>query len=70
MVWFFEHKGRFRRCEVHPEATHYRLVVGYSDGTERTEEYAHFEDLMRRTKRLEQEWTREGWQGPFSRDLR
>lgn len=71
MIWFFELRGRFRRCEVHPvDATHYRFTVRDSDGSERIEDYSSYEDLLSRTRQLETEWHRHGWTGPHSRDIR
>jgi hypothetical protein len=70
MVWFFEHDGRFRRCEVHPEHSHYRLLLRYSDGAEYVEDYVTYDALVQRTRSLEVEWKRDGWNGPYGRDVR
>jgi hypothetical protein len=70
MVWFYEHSGSFRRFEIYPEGTHYRLIVGYSDDSERVEEFDTYDALVRRTESLQYEWKRSGWKGPHGRDVR
>jgi hypothetical protein len=70
MVWFFENKGQFRRCELHPdEPKVYRLIIYDIDGTEKVETYKEFADVLRRTQELASELTGAGWRGPFSRDI-
>lgn len=71
MIWFYEHKGQFRRCELHPDNAHlYRLIIQDTDGTERVEAYEEYADVVRRTEQLASDWTRAGWGGPYSRDIR
>jgi hypothetical protein len=70
MIWFYEHDGRFRRLEVYPEGTHYRLVVASGDVCEKVEDYDEYDALIRRTAQLESKWKGEGWKGPYGRDTR
>lgn len=70
MIWFFEQRGRFRRLEVYPEGSHYRLVIASGDAGEKIEDYDDYDVLIRRTAQLESKWKGEGWTGPFGRDIR
>jgi hypothetical protein len=70
MIWFYEQQGRFRRVELHPEEDHYRLVVADAEASETVEDYDDYDAVVRRTVVLDLEWKREGWNGPYGRDVR
>jgi hypothetical protein len=64
MIWFFEKKGQFVRCETRKaDDGSYELVITEADGTERVERFADSASLAKRQVILEQE----GWTGPHGR---
>lgn len=71
MIWFFERRGTHLRCEVRQtqEGDRYELVVTKPDGDELTESFVDSRTLNRRTRQLEDEWRRDGWDGPYMRFL-
>jgi hypothetical protein len=71
MIWFFERRGTHLRCEVLQSIVSdiFELVVTKPDGTECVESFTTSRDLNRRTRQLEDEWRRDGWEGPYMRFL-
>jgi hypothetical protein len=71
MIWFFERKGTHLRCEVRSivEGDRYELVITDADGIERVESFSNSNDLHKRTVELENQWARDGWNGPHMRFL-
>ena len=70
MIWFFERRGQYVRCETRktPEGT-YELVVTSDDGTERVERFDDSTVLAKRQVEIEQELATDGWTGPHGRDM-
>lgn len=71
MIWFFERRGTHLRCEVRQTVENdlFELVVTQPDGIELTESFVDSRTLNRRTRQLEDEWRRDGWEGPYMRFL-
>ena len=68
MIWFFEKKGQFVRCETRKAADgFYELVITDADGSERVERFEDSASLAKRQVSLEQSLTHEGWTGPHGR---
>jgi hypothetical protein len=69
MIWFFERKGTYVRCETRKTAAGgYELVITEPDGTERIESFEDSADLARRQIQLERTLGTEGWTGPHGRE--
>ena len=68
MIWFFERKGEYVRCETR-KATDgvYELVITDAGGAERVERFTESASLAKRQVELEQSLTSEGWTGPHGR---
>lgn len=68
MIWFFERKGQYVRCETR-KATDgaYELVITDADGAERVERFQESASLAKRQVELEHALTAEGWTGPHGR---
>jgi hypothetical protein len=68
MIWFFERKGQYVRCETR-KATDgaYELVITDADGAERVERFQESASLAKRQVELEHTLTAEGWTGPHGR---
>ena len=70
MVWFYERKGAFIRCETRTAMTGgFELVVIEPDGSERVEHFDDSATLARRQAELENTLTHDGWTGPFGRTI-
>ena len=70
VIHFYERGGRFRRCEVRVlDDNSYELVIVDHGGSESVEEFAQYDDMVRRIEALHCEWRRQGWTGPYGRDL-
>jgi hypothetical protein len=70
MIWFFERKGQYVRCETRKTAAgSYELVITDSDGAERIESFADSSDLARRQIELERSLSTDGWTGPHGREI-
>ena len=70
MIYFYERRGRFTRCKVHMfDETPYELVIDDANGSHRVEQFASYDDLIKRLDALHSELTRRGWGGPHGRDL-
>lgn len=68
MIWFFEKKGAYVRCETRKSDDGvYELVITAPDGTERVERFADSADLARRQVDLEHGYAADGWTGPHGR---
>lgn len=69
MVWFYERKGSFTRCEARPAAdgVGFELAITGPDGTERIERFSDQDTLHARQEELEAALTTEGWTGPHGR---
>ncbi len=70
MIWFFERKGQFVRCEARqaPDGM-YELIVIDADGSERLERFENSADLQKRQVAVEQQFVSEGWTGPHGREM-
>jgi hypothetical protein len=69
MIWFFERRGKYVRCETRKTALGtYELVVTNDDGTERVERFDDSAALAKRQVEIEQGLTADGWTGPHGRD--
>ena len=68
MIWFFEKKGHYVRCETR-KATDgvYELVIVDTNGAERVERFNDSASLARRQVDLEHSLVAEGWTGPHGR---
>ena len=68
MVWFFERKGEYVRCETR-KATDgaYELVVTVPGSPERIERFYDTTEMARRQVEIEQSLTTTGWTGPHGR---
>ena len=68
MIWFFEKKGQFVRCDTRKAGDgYYELVITDADGTERVERFEDSASLAKRQVSLEQSLAEEGWTGPHGR---
>jgi len=68
MIWFFERKGLYVRCETRKTADGaYELVITKADGTEDVERFDDSAALAKRQVEIEQGLTSEGWTGPHGR---
>jgi hypothetical protein len=68
MIWFFERKGEYVRCETRKaDDGVYELVVTEADGRERVERFDDSMSLAKRQVDLERSLTAEGWTGPHGR---
>jgi hypothetical protein len=68
MIWFFEKKGQYVRCETRKaDDGAYELVITEADGTERVERFEESAAMARRQVELENSLTAEGWTGPHGR---
>ncbi len=68
MIWFFEKRGQYVRCETRKaDDGAYELVITSPDGMERVERFEDSRDLARRQVELEHGYTLEGWTGPHGR---
>lgn len=71
MVWFYERKGSFIRCETRTASSGqgFELVVVKPDGSEHVEHFDDSSTLARRQAELETTFTHDGWTGPFGRTI-
>ncbi len=68
MIWFFERRGQYLRCETRQTGDgSYELVVTEPDGTERIERFTHSSAMTKRQLELDHGLTVEGWSGPHGR---
>jgi len=68
MIWFFERRGEYVRCETRKGADGaFELVVTDPDGTERVERFTDSAALAKRQVELEHGLTADGWTGPHGR---
>ena len=68
MIWFFEKKGEYVRCETRKaDDGVYELVITDADGTERVERFEDSAELARRQVELERGYAEKGWTGPHGR---
>jgi len=68
MIWFFERKGEYVRCETRKSADGaFELVITDPDGAERVERFADSAALAKRQVELEHGLTADGWTGPHGR---
>jgi hypothetical protein len=70
MIFFFEQKGRYVRCEVLPlpDGTS-ELIVTSPEGDATTEVLTQSADVTRRIMELRETMAREGWWGPLGREI-
>jgi hypothetical protein len=70
VIWFYAKHGRHLRCEVRQlvDGDHFDLVITDADGTERVEHFHDSSALTHRSRQLEAEWVKDGWEGPFGRE--
>jgi len=68
MIWFFERKGAYLRCETRlgPGGS-YELVITDPDGKERVERFTDSGEMAKRQVEIEKGLTAEGWTGPHGR---
>ncbi len=68
MIWFFEKKGQYVRCETRKAVDGaYELVITLPDGSERVERFEDSAELAKRQVALEHGYTTDGWTGPHGR---
>jgi hypothetical protein len=69
VVFFFERRGQFIRCESRPssDGDGLELLILYPDGREEIERFSSSEELNRRQLELEHDLTSAGWFGPHGR---
>ena len=68
MIWFFEKKGQYVRCETRKGASGgYELVITDASGAERVERFDDSASMAKRQVELEQTLTADGWTGPHGR---
>jgi len=68
MIWFFERKGLYVRCETRKTTDGaYELVITKADGTEDVERFDDSATLAKRQVEIEQGLTSDGWTGPHGR---
>ncbi|MGE5244098.1 MAG: hypothetical protein ACM3SQ_07715 [Betaproteobacteria bacterium] len=67
MVWFFERKGEYLRCETRQVDGGFELVITEPGGTERVERFDDSAAMARRQVELERGLTGNGWSGPYGR---
>jgi hypothetical protein len=69
VIFFFEQKGRFVRCEVLPLSDgSSELIVTRPEGSQ-TVEVLNGADVSRRIAQLSESMVRSGWWGPLGRDV-
>jgi hypothetical protein len=69
VIFFFEQKGRYTRCEVQPRADGAaELIVTPPDGTQ-TIEVLSGADVTRRISELQDSLLQAGWWGPLGREF-
>ncbi len=70
MVWFFERRGEYVRCETRqaPDGR-FELVVTEPGGIERVESFDDSQIMARRQVELEHGLTADGWNGPSGRSV-
>jgi hypothetical protein len=68
MIWFFEKKGQYVRCETRkaPDGA-YELVITDANGVERVERFEESAAMAKRQVDLERTMTADGWTGPHGR---
>jgi hypothetical protein len=65
MFWWFEREGEMLRLEVLELASReYELRLIQSDGSESAERFSNAKELAKRHVELQEEVTKQGWQGP------
>jgi len=68
MIWFFERKGQYVRCETRKaDDGAFELVITDADGAERVERFQDSASMARRQVELENSLTQDGWTGPHGR---
>lgn len=68
MIWFFEKRGAYVRCEAREAAPgRYELVITQPDGTEQIETFEDSTEMTRRQVQVEQGLSADGWTGPHGR---
>lgn len=70
MIFFFEQKGRFVRCEVLPlaDGASSELIITPPDGSP-TVEVLTGDEVTRRISELRETLLQSGWWGPVGRDF-
>ena len=69
MIFFFEQKGRYTRCEVLPRADGAaELIVTAPEGVQ-TVEVLSSHEVTRRVSELRDSLLQAGWWGPVGRDV-
>ncbi len=68
MIWFFERRGEYVRCETRQTTDGaYELVITQPDGSERVERFEDGATMAKRQVELEHGLAAEGWTGPHGR---
>ena len=68
MIWFFEKKGQYVRCETRKaDDGAYELVITDEHGAERVERFDDSASLAKRQVDLEHTLAADGWTGPHGR---
>ena len=70
MFYFFKKGREFRRYEVrtNPDDT-YDVIVTHPDGQLEVHRFESTNDLNAQWQNLQEQLTRQGWWGPYGRDL-
>ena len=70
MIFFFEQKGRYVRCEVLPLPDGgTELVVTQPEGTQTVEVLKGSGEVTRRVSQLRDSMVQAGWWGPIGREF-
>jgi len=68
VIWFFERKGQYVRCETRKtDDGEYELAITDADGVETVERFGDSASLAKRQVQLEKTLADEGWNGPHGR---
>jgi hypothetical protein len=66
-MYFFSRDDEFIQCEIHPGAPHMLAVIKPGE-PKAVEWHRSSETLDARQNEIREEFTRQGWFGPFGRD--
>jgi hypothetical protein len=70
MFWWFERGGHYLRCEAtQPSAGSFELRLTQPDGTEKVERFSDSTTLWERQRKVIDEITQAGWNGPHGWNL-
>ena len=70
MFYFFKRGRDFRRYEVRTNADGtYEVIVSHPDGRQEVHQFDSTRDLNEQWQHLQEQLTKEGWWGPYGRDL-